>query len=224
MRRARTLVDRAEGKLQFIPVGELWAVSAVLADTFPLDRDLVRSPRWARRASHWTRLVLVDRALSDPDRTVMLTLSDTPWVPAVVVAVLAAAVAPRLPRWLRVASFGALGVWIVGGKRASRFVEMRRELHRVAPNGVLVGDFVSLTPGGGTDWVADALDSVGDDIPFVALLPKSGDARRDAARERLYVRRLGFRRVSETSAGGQDVAVLVRDRSRVPSGEQPMTK
>ncbi len=212
MRSARTLVNRSEGKLQLIPLGELWAVSAVLADTFPLDRDLVRSPRWARRASHWARLVLVDRALSDPDRTAMLTLSDTPWVPAVVVAVLAAAVAPRLPRWLRVALFGAVAVWIVGGKRASRFVEMRRELRRVAPNGVLVGDFVALVPGGeGMSWVADALDTVGDDIPFVALLPGSGDARRDAARERLYVRRLGFRRVSETSAGGQGVTILVRD-------------
>ncbi len=98
MRRVRTIVARSDGKLQFIPVGELWAVSAVLADTFPLDRNLARSPRWARRASHWTRLVLVDRALTDPGRTALLTLSDTPWVPAVLVAVLAAAVAPRLPR------------------------------------------------------------------------------------------------------------------------------
>jgi hypothetical protein len=88
---------------------------------------------------------------------------------------------------------------------------MRRELRRVAPNGVLVADFVALAPGGGLEWVADALDTVGDDIPFIALLPASGDARRDAARERLYARRLGFRRVSETSAGGQGVTILVRD-------------
>jgi hypothetical protein len=87
---------------------------------------------------------------------------------------------------------------------------MRRELQRVAPGGVLVADFVSLQPGAGMTWVADALDSVGDAIPFVALLPASGDDRRDAARERLYVRRLGFRRVSETAAGGQSVTILVR--------------
>jgi hypothetical protein len=211
MRNAKTLVDRSEGKLQFIPLAELWTISAVLADTFPLDRDLVTAPRWARRASHWTRLVLVDRALTDRDRTALLTISDTPWVPAIVVAVLAAAVAPRLPRWLRVALFGAAAAWIVQGRRASRFVVMRRELARVAPNGVLVGDFVALEPGAGMRWVADALDSIGDDIPFVALLPASGDARRDAARERLYARRLGFRRVSETSAGGQGVTILVRD-------------
>ncbi len=186
----------------------------MLADTFPLDRDLVRSPRWARRASHWTRLVLVDRAVTEPDRTAMLTVSDTPWVPALVVAVLAAAVAPRLPRWLRVALFGAAAVWVVRGQRASRFVVMRRELQRVAPGSVLVADFVALEPGAGLTgmgWVADALDAVGDDIPFVALVPASGTARRDAARERLYVRRLGFRRVSATSAGGQGVTILVRD-------------
>ena len=211
MRKIRTVVARSEGKLQFLPLGRLWEVSGVLADTFPLDRDLVRTPRWARQLSNWTRLVLVDRALTDSNRTAVLTMSDTPWVPAVVVAVLAAAVAPRLPRWLRVALFGGTVAWVVRGRRATRFVVMRRELQRVAPGGVLVADFVALEPGAGMRWVVDALDSIGHGIPFVALLPASGDARRDAARERLYVRRLGFRRVSETVAGGQTVTVLVRD-------------
>jgi hypothetical protein len=87
---------------------------------------------------------------------------------------------------------------------------MRRELGRVAPGGLLVGDFVAHEPGAGIRWVTDTLESVGDEIPFVALVPASGDARRDAARERLYVRRLGFRRVSEAEAGGQHVTILVR--------------
>jgi hypothetical protein len=69
---------------------------------------------------------------------------------------------------------------------------------------------VALEPGAGIRWVSDALDSVGDDIPFVALVPASRDARRDAARERLYVRRLGFRRVGDAMAGGQAVSILVR--------------
>jgi hypothetical protein len=210
MRRVRTVVNRSDGKLQFIPLRKLWAVSAVLTDTFPLDRHLARGPRLGRQLSNWTRLLLVDRAVTDPERTAVLTLSDTPWVPAIAVAVLAAAVAPRLPRWLRATLFGGAAVWIVRGQRGSRFVVMRRELQRVAPGGLVVADFVALEPGAGMTWVADALDSIGDDIPFVALLPASGDARRDAARERLYVRRLGFRRVSETDAGGQTVAVLVR--------------
>jgi len=211
MRRIRSVVTRSDGKVQFIPLAELWAVSGVLADTFPLDRTLARGPRPVRQLANWTRLVLVDRALTDPERTAVLTLSDTPWVPAVLVAVLAAAVAPRLPRWLRVALFGGAVAWVVRGRRASRFVAMRRELQRVAPGGVLVADFVALEPGAGMRWVVDALDSIGHGIPFIALLPASGDGRRDAARERLYVRRLGFRRVSETVAGGQTVTVLVRD-------------
>jgi hypothetical protein len=210
MRRVRTVVARSAGKVQFIPLQQLWAVSGVLADTVPLDRDLARGPRWGRRASHWTRLVLVDRALTDRDRSALLTLSDTPWVPAILVAVLAAAIAPRLPRWLRLALFGAAAVWVVRGHRAARFVAMRRELQRLAPNAVLVGDFVALEPGAGISWVVDALDSVGDEIPFVALVPASGDPRRDAARERLYARRLGFERVGETVAGGQGVAILLR--------------
>src|SRR3954469_14278172 len=205
MRRIRSVVTRSEGKLQFIPLAELWAVSGVLADTFPLDRTSARGPRRVRQLANWTRLVLVDRALTDPDRTAVLTLSDTPWVPAVLVAVLAAAVAPRLPRWLRIALFGGAVVWVVRGRRASRFVVMRRELQRVAPGALLVADFVALEPGAGMRWVGNALDTIGDGIPFIALLPGSGDDRRDAARERLYVRRLGFRRVSETVAGGQSV-------------------
>jgi hypothetical protein len=154
--------------------------------------------------------VLVDRALTDRDQTAVLTLSDTPWVPAVLVAVLAAVVAPRLPRWVRVALFGGAALWAFGGGRASRFVAMRRELGEVAPGGLLVGDFVALEPGAGMQWVADALDSVGHEFPFIALVPVSGDARRDAARERLYVRRLGFNRAGQTAAGGQAVTILVR--------------
>ena len=85
MRRVRTVVARSDGKLQFIPLRRLWAVSGLLADTFPLDRQLARAPRAGRQLSNWTRLVLVDRALTDRDQTALLTLSDTPWVPAVVV-------------------------------------------------------------------------------------------------------------------------------------------
>jgi hypothetical protein len=211
MRRVRTVVARSEGKVEILPLQRIWEVSGVMADTFPLNRELARAPRVARRIAHWIRLVLVDRALTDREHTAVLTLNDTPWVPAVLVAVVAGAVAPRLPRWARVACFGAAAVWVVRGRRAARFVAMRRELRRVAPDAMLVADFVALEPGKGMKWVADALASVGDEIPFVALLPASGDDRRDAARERLYVRRLGFRRVGETNAGGQCVTILVRD-------------
>jgi hypothetical protein len=211
MRKVRAVVSESHGELEFVPIMQLWAVSGVLADTFPLDRAAIRQPRWARRTAHWTRLVLVDRAVTDRDHTAVLTLSDTPWVPAVLVAVLAAIVAPRLPRWLRVLGFGGVAVWALRGGRASRFVAMRRELGDVAPGAVLVGDFVGLQPGAGMRWVADALDRLGHQFPFVALVPESGDPRRDAARERLYVRRLGFRRAGRTAAGGQAVAVLVRD-------------
>jgi hypothetical protein len=213
MLRVRTVVRRSEGKLQFLPLAEIWGVSGVLADTFPLDRSTVRGPRWARQLSNWSRLVLVDRAVTDDRRTAVMTLSETPWLPAVVVAVVAAVVAPRLPRWARVALFGAAVAWVVRERRGSRFLAMRRELGQVAPGGVLVGDFVTFEPGAGMRWAVDALDSIGDGIPFIALLPSSGDPRRDAARERLYVRRLGFRRVSETAAGGQTVTVLVREAS-----------
>jgi hypothetical protein len=183
----------------------------VLADTFPLDRSSATAPRWSRRASHWTRLVLVDRAVTNRDGTAVLTLSDTPWVPAVLAGVTAALVAPRLPAWVRRLLFGAGVVWAVRGRRAHRFLQIRREMAKVAPDALLVGDFVARRPGAGMPWVAEILEKVGEVTPYVALLPESGDQRRDAARERLYIRRLGFRLAGHAETGGDRVAILVRD-------------
>jgi hypothetical protein len=211
MRKVRTVVQRSNGGLQFIPVPELWEVSGVLADTFPLDRSLVTAPRWSRQLSHWTRLVLVDRALTNRQGTALITLSDTPWVPAVLAAVVAAGIAPRLPAWSRRLLFGAVVVWVVRGRRARRFVTLRRELARVAPDALLVGDFVARTPGDAMPWVAEVLDTIGQVTPFVALLPASGDPRRDRARERLYAGQLGFRVAGRAAAGGQEISILVRD-------------
>ncbi len=181
MRKVRTVVEQSRGGLQFIPVPELWEVSGVLADTFPLDRSMANAPRWSRRLSHWTRLVLVDRAVTNPDGTAIVTLSGSPWLPAVAVAVVAAVVAPSVPRWLRRVMFGAGVLWVVRGRRARRYLTLRRELARVAPDALLVGDFVARRPGDGMPWVADVLDTIGEVTPFVALLPASGDARRDRA-------------------------------------------
>src|SRR3954467_12378491 len=86
MRRVRTLVERSNGILLLVPVPDLWEVSGVLSDTFPLDRSMAAAPRWSRRLSHWTRLVLVDRAVTNRDATAIVTLSNTPWVPAAAAA------------------------------------------------------------------------------------------------------------------------------------------
>ncbi len=211
MRRVRTVVERSNGGLRYIPISELWEVAGVLADTFPLDRSLARGPRVVRRAEHWSRLVLVDRVVTNAEGTALITVSDTPWVPAIAAGVLAAAVAPRLPRWSRRVLLGAAVVWAVRDQRLRRYVDMRRDLARLAPDALLVGDFVAREPGAAMPWVADVLDTLGAVTPFVALLPDSGDARRDAARERLYTRRLGFRVAGRTRSSAQRVTVLVRD-------------
>jgi hypothetical protein len=211
MRRVQTVVERSKGGLKFIPIPELWEVSGLLADTFPLDRSLARSPRILRRTAHWIRLVLVDRAVTNDAGTAVLTMSDTPWVPAVAAAVAAAVVAPKFPAWSRRLLFGAAVVWAVRDQRLRRFLEMRRELGRLAPDALLVGDFVAREPGAAMPWVGDVLDTIGALTPFVALLPASGDARRDLARERLYTTRLGFRVAGRARSSGQQVTILVRD-------------
>jgi hypothetical protein len=211
MRTIRRLVERSDGKAEFLPLGERWQAAGVLADTFPLDRELARAPRRARQAANWVRLALVDRPITNPERTAFFTLGETPWMPALGAAVAAALVAPRLPRWARWAGLAGLGIWAIRGGRVARFVAMRRELGRVAPGALIVADFVAREPGAGMDWVSTALRTVDDGTPFVALLPASGNDRRDAARERLYTRRLGARTVGRVDAGGQQVAILVLD-------------
>jgi hypothetical protein len=215
VRRVQTVVERSNGGLRFVPISHLWEVSGVLADTFPLDRSLVRSPRALRRSAHWTRLLLVDRAVTNDAGSAVLTLSDTPWVPAAAAAVVAAVVAPELPRWMRRSLLGAAVVWAVRERRLRRFFDMRRELQRVAPGALLVGDFVAREPGAGMPWVGDVLERLGTLTSIVALVPFSGDDRRDAARVRLYTSRLGFRVAGEASATGQRVTILVRDAARV---------
>jgi hypothetical protein len=211
MRRVQNVVERSNGGLKFIPIPELWEVSGLLVDTFPLDRSKARSPRVLRRTAAWSRLVLVDRAVTNDAGTAVLTLSDTPWIPAVAAAVAAAVVAPKLPTWSRRLLYGAAVVWAVRGQRLRRFLEMRRELGRLAPDALLVGDFVARAPGTGMPWVGAVLDTLGALTPFVALLPASGDPRRDAARERLYTTRLGFRVAGRARTSGQQVTILVRD-------------
>ena len=211
MRRLRTAVAQSNGEMQFIPLGRLWEVSGVLADNFPLDRSMATAPRWSRRAAHWTRLALVDRAVTNREGTAVVTFSATPWLPAVVAGVTAAVVAPWLPAWVRRLIFGAGVVWLIRGRRVRRFVEMRRELGAVAPGAVLVGDFVAREPGAAMPWVAGLLDTFGTVTRLVVLVPNSGDVRRDAARVRLYCGRLGFRAVGTASAGGQCVSILVRE-------------
>jgi len=197
-----------------VPVPDLWEVSGVLADTFPLDRSLATAPRWSRRASHWTRLLLVDRAVTNREATAIVTLSNTPWVPAAVAAVVAAALAPRIPAWSRRTLFGVAVLWALEGRRARRFIALRRELARVAPDALLIGDFVARSSGDGMPWATEVFDAMGHLSALVALLPGSGDARRDRARERLYTGQLGFRVASRLAPGGQELSILVRDVPR----------
>jgi hypothetical protein len=210
MRRVRDYVERSGGQVQFLPLTERWAVAGRLADTFPLDRELARAPRSFRQGAHWIRLLLVDRAVTNPERTAVFTISDTPWVPAVTAAVAAAIVAPRLPRWLRWAAYGGVAVWALWDGRAARYLAMHRDLARVAPGSVILADFLTTESGAAIEWAADAMTFASQDTQLVALVPVSGNARRDAARERMYVRRLGFQVVGRTRARGQEAAILVR--------------
>ena len=212
MRRVKSIVERSRGGMRFIPISELWEVSGLLADTFPLDRETLTMPRSARRAAVWSRLLLVDRAVTNREGTALLTLSETPWVSAAAAAGLAAVIVPKLPVWVRSGLFATVAVWAIRGGRLRRHLKMQRELARVAPSAVFVGDFVARQPGVGMSWAADMLATVddhGEQVSYVALLPDSDD-RRHRARERVYTRRLGFRVAGQTDIMGRPMRILVR--------------
>ena len=204
------IVRRAGGTLEIVPVGERWRVAGVIADHFPLDRESPL-PRPLRQTGHWIRLLVLDRPLTNPDRSAVIRLGEMSVAGPVAICVLAAVVAPRLPRWLRLGLLAALVAWALRDDNARRMVAVRRVLRREAPDALVVSDFVALQSGAGAPWMAEALDAVGRVTPYVVLLPGRADPRRNAARERMYVRRFGLRVATRVDVRGDSLTVLVRD-------------
>lgn len=209
----RSTVAASHGIARFVPFGELWGTAAVLAEALPLDRPATY-PAPLRRGGHWLRLVLWDRALTDPARDAVLVVDRTPWAAAGVAAGVAAVLAPRSPRWHRRALVVLAGVLALRAGRIRDEVVLRRQLRVVAPGGLLVGDLVARTPGAAVRWIQELLaelDAGGHDATFVAILP---GARRDAVRERIYTRRLGFRVAGQARSRGRTLTLLVRPPGR----------
>lgn len=206
------IVRRAGGTLEIVPVGERWRVAGVIADHFPLDRESPL-PRRVRQAGHWFRLLLLDRPLTNPDRSAVITLAKMSVAGTVAICVVAAAIAPRLPRWLRAALLAALVAWALRDDNARRMIAVRGVLRREAPDAIVVSDFVALQSGAGTPWISEALEAVGRVTPYVVLLPGRADPRRNAARERMYAQRFGLRVATRVDVHGEGLTVMVRDAS-----------
>jgi hypothetical protein len=204
------IVRRSHGILEIVPLGERWWVAGVVADHFPLDRESPL-PRPLRQVGHWIRLVLLDRPLTNPDRSAILTLGEMSVPGTLAICVVAAVAGPALPKWLRRALLLALLVWALRDGNARRLVEVRRLLRRHAPDAVVVSDFVALQSGAGTRWLVEALEAVGRVTPYAVLLPGRADLRRNAARERLYTSRFGLRVATRAEVHGESLTVLVRD-------------
>lgn len=196
--------------MEIVPVGDRWWVAGVVADHFPLDRESPL-PRPVRRVGHWIRLLFLDRPLTNPDRSAIMTLGAPSVVGTVAVCVAAAVVAPRVPRWLRRAAAVALVVWALRDQNARKAFATRRLLRNEARGALVVSDFVALEPGAASAWMAEALAAVGRVTPYAVLLPGRADDRRNAARERLYVARFGLRVAARTEVCGESLTLLVRD-------------
>lgn len=205
------IVRHSHGTAKIVPLAERWWVAGVIADNFPLDRESPL-PRPIRRVGHWLRLLLLDRPLTNDDRSAVLTLGELSIGGTIAICVLAAAVVPSLPRWLRRSLLVGLLVMALRHDNARRIVLVRRALHRFAPDAVVVSDFVALEPGAGTAWLGEALEVVGRTTPYAVLLPGSADVRRNAARERLYTTRFGLRVAARVDVRGEPLTILVRDR------------
>jgi len=204
------IVRRSQGTVEIVPVVGRWWVAGVVADHFPLDRESPL-PRPLRRVGHWIRLVFLDRPLTNADRSAILTLGAPSVVGTVAVCVVAAVVAPWVPRWLRRGAAVALVVWALRDQNARKAFATRRLLRDEARAALVVSDFVALEPGAASGWLVEALAAVGRVTPYAVLLPGRADDRRNAARERLYVSRFGLRVAARTEVCGESLTLLVRD-------------
>jgi hypothetical protein len=222
MDRIRAVVDATDGSAEFVPFGDLWGVASLFADVLPHDFPPVYV-RPLRQLGHWSRLVLLDRAVTNREATAVVTLARPPWVPAVVVGVAAAAIGPQLKPWqLRILVIGT-ALYTVRRQRLRRFVEMQRGLRRVAPGSLLVNNFVAKTPGTAVPWIIDTLDALGQRASLTAVLPGSGQERRHRARERIYTTRFGFHVAARTTVANEEVTILVRP-ARLETGSGATTR
>jgi hypothetical protein len=188
----------------------LWATATLITDTFPLERA-ARFPREVRRVGHYARLMLFDRAITDQEGIAVLSVSATnPWGPVLVLTMVVGFLA-RAPRWARWVSLGMVAAWVSTNDRFARTLALRRELRRVAPDALLVSDFVTREPGRASQWAVEMLDALGSQATLAAILPGVGDTRRYRARERLYSTRFGFRVGTRVRIHREGFTILVRD-------------
>ncbi len=209
MDRIRVAVDATDGVAEIVPFRDLWGVAALLADALPLERPPVHA-RPLRQLGHWVRLVLFDRAITNREATAVMTVGRNPWIAASAVGVAAAAVAPQLRPWQRRALILSTIGYAIRDRRLRGFLETQRRLRRVAPGSMVVGDFVTKVPGAAVPWIVEILDALGAHTSFAALLPGSGRARRQRARERIYTTRFGFHVAERTTIAGKELTILVR--------------
>jgi hypothetical protein len=208
LNRVRAVVNSTRGSARFVRFPDLWGTAGLLADKLPLERPPVY-PRPLRQAGHWTRLVFWDRALTNREASAVLTLGRTRWGVAGGAAIAAAIISPKLPPWPRRLLIAAAATFAVRKQRLRRFISFQRQLHRVAPGGLIVGDLVAREPGSAVAWITEVftnLDASDDQTTLIAILP---GARRDRARERLYTTAFKFRVAARKSGDGKST-ILVR--------------
>jgi hypothetical protein len=203
-------VRATNGTACFVPARELWGTATLIADTFPLERA-ARFPRELRRVGHYVRLMLFDRAITDPERVAVVSVSATnPWGPALVLVVAAGFLA-WAPRWARWASFGTIVAWVATNDQFAQRLALQRELRRVASDAFLVSDFVTREPGRASQWAVEVFDALGSQAAVAAILPGAGDTRRYRARERLYTKQIGFRVATRVRIHDAAFTILVHD-------------
>lgn len=209
-----TPIERAvratNGAACFVPARELWATATLIADTFPLER-VARFPREVRRVGHFARLALFDRAITDPERMAVLSVSATnPWGPALVLVVVTAFLA-WAPPWARWGALGGIAGWVANDEQFAQRRALQREVRRVTSDAFVVSDFVTREPGRASQWAVEMFDALGSQAAVAAILPGAGETRRYRARERLYAR-IGLRVAARVRIDNADFTILVHDQ------------
>jgi hypothetical protein len=214
--RIEDLVAGTDGVAELVGPGTAWQAAGVVTQRFSAD-DTPRRARLALQTLNWFRLRFLTRAITNRDRTAVIGVGGTRPVPLVVVALVGAWLAPRLPKLVVVTAVGLASVTALGRGRLARLAWITWALHRDAPGAVLIGEFAAREAGAGVAFAAEVLDAIGSQVTLALTVQGPAGDRRARSLVRLYERRLRFAVIARRQVGDARVVLMVRAPSEVPA-------
>lgn len=212
MGRVEDAVAATGGVAEFTDLRSAWTAAGIVSERFG---DGPGSQ--ARRVWNWLRFAGLTRVVVNRERTAVIGLGGARPGAVAAGALLAAVIAPRLPRPVLAAVVAATAVATLRRQRLARLLWVSATLRREAPGALLVGEFATRQSGAGVDFAREAIAAIGTHVTLALTVQGAPEDRHVRSLVRLYERRLGFRVAARRQIGAEEVLVMVRPRTGVPA-------